>query len=177
MEFTEILMSIFTSEAFVNAVVAIIVAMIGVVAKYVTAFIEAKTENMKKRTQSEELRKVLDLVSDNAAKVVRVIEETVVKDLREKTADGKLDSKDIEEIQKRAKEMMIQTLSEESVNILQASIGNMEEYTTLLIEAALASMKEDKGIVNKIVVEDEEYILNGEEIEYSDDELEELFND
>lgn len=153
--FTEILLAIFTSEAFVNAVVAAIVAIIGVLAKYGVAFIEAQTEHMKTKTKNEELKNLLDQLDDRAAKVVLVLEETIVKELREKTADGKLTKEDVEEIQAKSKEMMIQTLNEESVVLLENAIGDLENYFTILLEAALANLKDDKKIVNKIQIEED----------------------
>lgn len=159
--FTEILLAIFTSEAFINAVVAAIVAIIGVLAKHAIAFIEAQTEHMKTKTKNEELKNLLDQLDDRASKVVLVLEETIVKELRDKTSDGKLSADDIADIQTRARELMIQTLSEESVVLLEQSVGNLEEYITILLEAALANLKVDKNIKNKIAIDsDAEAILD-----------------
>ena len=123
-----------------SAIPALIYLLVWI-AKYITALLKAKTEQIKANTESENAKIVLDTVSTNAIDIVMMLNQTVVEGLKAANADGKLTSEEAIEIKNRAFNMLITMLSEDAKEIISKLYGDVDTYLSNLIERVVLQVK------------------------------------
>lgn len=123
-----------------SAIPAIVYLLIWI-AKYITALLKVKTEQIKANTENEHMKVALDMVSANAIDIVTMLNQTVVEGLKAANADGKLSSEEAIAIKDQALNMLIAMLSEDAKEIISKLYGDVDTYLSNLIERVVLQVK------------------------------------
>lgn len=121
-----------------------ITATLGFVVPYVLKLLKKATEEVQGKTQNRFLQTVVGLVSDTAKAVVERLNQEVVDGLKEKSADGKLTMEEIKEIQDKAVNILLSTLSEEAKTAIAVVFGDVKTFLTLLLDSKVEEVKREK---------------------------------
>jgi len=111
------------------------------VAKWLTAFIKAKMGEVQERTSNETLKKYLGLITESATNIVYSLNQTMVEELKSKSADGKLTKEEAEQIKEIAVKLLISTLKEDALEFLTNTFDDAEEFLASLIEKIVVDAK------------------------------------
>lgn len=122
------------NELFQIVIIPLIIALGG----FAIAFFNAKTKELKAKTDSEMAHKYLEMLNTTISNAVLATTQTYVEALKNKNAFD-------EEAQKTAFEKtytaVFEVLNEEAVLYLQSLIGDLNTYVTNQIEASVKSYK------------------------------------
>jgi len=124
-------------ELLVPIITAAIVALIG----YGVAFLRAKTEALRLDVARQSLLAALSEAEKVARDAVMATNQVFVDNLKQGKADGKLSAEDAKAALDKAKEYFIGTLSRESISVLEAAVGPVQEWLGRFLEAKLYELK------------------------------------
>lgn len=121
---------------------------IGVLVKYLITLLQSKGIGF---TDSE-----ISNIEYTVNRVVRYMNQTIVNNMKEQSADGKLTEDQIYEIQNKALNLITGILSTDAVNALLQRYGeNYVDYIKVLIENAVIDEKEDSQyMIPEIILND-----------------------
>jgi len=131
-------------ELLLPIVVALLVALIG----YGVAYLRQKTAEINNKIARDSLDAALAEAEVVAINAVRATNQVLVDALREKNEDGKLTKEEALQALQTAKDYFIVTISKDSLKILTAALGPVEDWIGQLIEAKVAETKIEKQILS-----------------------------
>ena len=126
-------------EAGTNIVVALISLLAIVAVLYINklkAKVIVETEKINDQATREYAQGVLTKVTDVLSIAVDKMESTMVKELKDKSSDGKLTKEEQKEIADQAKKLANEILGTDMKNLLVGIIGDSEKY----VDAQIASL-------------------------------------
>lgn len=121
---------ILLSEEFVNIIGSLLVIILGFVVKYLK-------ENVKNST----VTKTVDIFERVVNNSVAFVQQTIVDDLKEANADGKLTDEEKEYVKKRAIAAINAQLSTESKEVLAQVFGDIDDIIDKWIESSVTKLK------------------------------------
>ena len=131
-----------------NALTGIGVALIGLGSSYLIYYIKKSTEKLKAQTKLIQDEATRNLINNALDKTVQVVNknvssasETIVKELKESTLDGKLSKEDGQVILNVVKGKVLTQLSDDIKGLASTEIGDIESYIETLIENSLKELK------------------------------------
>jgi len=133
-----------------NALTGIGIALIGLVGAYLTLLLRKATAKLKVQTNSIKDEATRNLVNNAIDKTVQVVNknvssasETIVKELKASTLDGKLTKEDGQVILNVVKGKVLTQLSDDIKGLASTEIGDIESYIETLIENSLKELKSE----------------------------------
>lgn len=131
-------------ELVLSAAVPAVTILLTWCASSLVSFLNTKKEEAKTKTNNETVKTYIDLVADNATNVVESLNQTLVEQLKAASADGKLTAEDATNIKNTAFTMLVDTLSDDVLEIIGTVFGDTKTYLNNVIEKAVTSSKKDK---------------------------------
>jgi hypothetical protein len=116
------------------AIGPIVTALVGLLAVYLTRLINQRIAN-------ERARDAVSRVGLAASAAVTQIEQTLVRQLKAKSADGKLSAVEAKAAAKAAFDQTMILLGESGVKIVDTGLDDLEAWIVSLIEVKVAAMK------------------------------------
>ena len=160
-------------ETLVQAVAAVASAGITALAVMAIAYFaklrkkaEAEIDKIDNESTQTYLNTILDTTYDTLSACIDKIEVTLVKQLKEASADGKLTKEDQERAAQAAIDLFKDVVNTDVMNSLTSIVGDTEKYLLTLIDSIVLNKKTDllKNGVNPAVtsgkVELAQYTLN-----------------
>ena len=133
-----------------NALTGIGIALIGLLGAYLTLLIRKATDKLKIQTnliKDEATRNLINNALDRTVQVVNAnvssASETIVKELKATTLDGKLSKEDGAIILGVVKGKVLTQLSDDIKGLASTEIGDIESYIETLIENSLKELKSE----------------------------------
>lgn len=133
-----------------NAITGIGIALIGLVSSYLVYFIKKATDKLKVQTNAIKDEATRNLVNNALDKTIEVVNknvssasETIVKELKASTLDGKLTTEDGKMILGVVKGKVLTQLSDDIKGLASTEIGDIESYIETLIENSLKELKSE----------------------------------
>ena len=130
-------------SALLEAATTIVVALISVLAIVAVLYINklkakviAETEKINDQATRDYAQGVLTKVTDALSIAVDKMESTMVKELKDKSSDGKLTKEEQKEIADQAKKLANEILGTDMKDLLVGIIGDSEKY----VDAQIASL-------------------------------------
>lgn len=115
-----------------------IIPILGVLTTFLISWINSKKEALKQQTNSETIRKYIDMLDNTITDCVIAMNQTYVNSLKQQ---GKFDA----EAQKKAfndvYNKVIAILGQDAIEYLNSAIGDLNEYITSKIEKEVSSNK------------------------------------
>lgn len=142
-------------SALLEAGTTIVVALISLLAIVAVLYINklkakviVETEKINDQATREYAQGVLTKVTDALSIAVDKMESTMVKELKDKSSDGKLTKEEQKEIADQAKKLANEILGTDMKNLLVGIIGDSEKY----VDAQIASLviKKKNELLGKI---------------------------
>ena len=123
---------------------------------YVTYLINKAVKYLKKKTEmldNEDDIKLLNSAIDGVDNLIKTnivaVENTLKPQLIKAIEDGKLDKEDLKDLSKTVKENTLNQLTDNTLEVLNYGIKDVDNYVETRIEKLLAEMKDsDDNIVN-----------------------------
>ena len=133
-----------------NAITGIGIALIGLGSSYLVYFIKKATDRLKVQTNAIKDDATRNLINNALEKTVQVVNanvssasETIVKELKASTLDGKLSKEDGQVILNVVKGKVLTQLSDDIKGLASTEIGDIESYIETLIENSLKELKSE----------------------------------
>ena len=130
---------------FFNAILPSLTLLMGALVSYylvkASARIKAETKTIKDKTTRELINKTLDDLTNLINVNVTSASETIVKELKASTLDGKLTKEDGKLILSNVKGKVLTQLSDSGKEVLSTTISDLEGYIESSIETALKQIK------------------------------------
>ena len=115
--------------------------MLGFLSTKLIAFINSKTEAVKKNIKNETVKTYIDVVSNTVSEVVQALNQEIVNGIKEASKDGKLTEDEAKEIKNKAIEKTLGILSDDAKETLTMVFGDLDTYISTLIESAVYKAK------------------------------------
>lgn len=135
-------------DALVNLLVTVAVGVIGIVGAYTTVCLNKITANIKSKTnkiENENQKALIESAIERVNDLVRVnvikAQETLVKEIVEKTEDGIFDKSDLRAVADVVKNDVIKQMGEQVTELVKVEINDLEGYVLAVIEKTLAELK------------------------------------
>ncbi|MDU4480337.1 hypothetical protein, partial [Clostridium sp.] len=135
-------------ESLTELFVIIACGAISVIAGYVTLYtkkliekVKAETDKVKDENQKALINSAIDRANDLVTKNVVKMEQTLVKEIKEKTEDGDIKKEELQKIATSVKENVLNQLSKESQDLINLEIKDLSGYIEAQIEVALGTLK------------------------------------
>lgn len=135
-------------DALVNLLVTVAVGVIGIVGAYTTVCLNKITANIKSKTnkiENENQKALIESAIERVNDLVRVnvikAQETLVKEIVEKTEDGIFDKSDLKAVADVVKNDVIKQMGEQVTELVKVEINDLEGYVLAVIEKTLAELK------------------------------------
>lgn len=106
---------------------------------YLIYFLNAKTKELKSKTDNEVAQKYLDMLNNTITSCVIATTQTYVESLK---AQGKFDKEAQEEAFKRTYENVVKLLTDEGKEYIENLVGDVQTYISNQIEAEVRINKE-----------------------------------
>lgn len=130
---------------FLNAILPSLTLLMGALVSYylvkASARIKAETKTIQDKTTRELINKTLDDLTNLINVNVTSASETIVKELKASTLDGKLTKEDGKLILSNVKGKVLTQLSDSGKEVLSTTISDLEGYIESSIETALKQIK------------------------------------
>ena len=140
-------------ESLTQLLVIIVCGAISVGTAYVTLYTKKLTEKAKAETQKIQnenqkllINSAIDRANDLVTKNVVKMEQTLVKEIKEKTEDGDIKKEELQKIAESVKENVLNKLSKESQDLINLEIKDLSGYIEAQIEVALGTLKNQVSI-------------------------------
>lgn len=115
-----------------------IVIIVGVLARYIIQFVQAKFQEIKAKTKNETELKYATMIEDTILKCVKTTNQTYVETLKKQ---GKFDEKAQEEAFKRTFDAVILMLGKDAMNYIKEITSDTNTYLKQLIESTVGDVK------------------------------------
>ena len=133
-----------------NALTGIGIALIGLGGAYLTLLLRKASDKLKVQTNAIKDEATRNLVNNALDKTIEVVNknvssasETIVKELKASTLDGKLTKEDGKVILEVVKGKVLTQLSDDIKGLASTEIGDIESYIETLIENSLKELKSE----------------------------------
>ena len=135
-------------ESLTQLLVIIACGAISVGTAYVTLYtkkltekVKAETDKVKDENQKALINSAIDRANELVTKNVVKMEQTLVKEIKEKTEDGDIKKEELQKIAESVKENVLNQLSKESQDLINLEIKDLSGYIEAQIEVALGTLK------------------------------------
>lgn len=135
-------------EALNSLLVTVAVGVIGIVGALTTVYlnkailnIKSKTNKIENENQKALVENAFNRVSDLVLVNVIKAQETLVKEILEKSEDGIFDKSDLKEVALVVKNNVISQMGTQIEDLVKLEIDDLEGYVSALIEKTLAELK------------------------------------
>lgn len=115
-----------------------IVVIVGVLARYIIQFVQAKFQEIKAKTKNETELKYATMIEDTILKCVKTTNQTYVETLKKQ---GKFDEKAQEEAFKRTFDAVVLMLGKDAMNYIKEITSDTNTYLKQLIESTVGDVK------------------------------------
>ena len=144
-----------------NLLTIVIGGALSVVSIYATIYINKAIEVAKAKAEQikdEKAKKIVDDTLDRTANLIKTnivaLENTTKVELIKDIQDGKIDYSELNTLATKVQENVINQLGQQSVDVLNQSLGDVNGYLASKIEETLADLKIDTtSSVSKTVIE------------------------
>ena len=140
------------NETLVNTLSTILVGVISIVFLQLFGYLRSKTSLIKdqqaKQIVDNTIEKVEKLINANIIKTENVSKPIMVQALQ----DGKIEKAELVKLRDEVRENVLSQLSQDSLDVLNDSLVDVEKYIDTKIESQLAILKEQEGIPVKHTV-------------------------
>jgi hypothetical protein len=126
------------SELISNIFQVCLLPLLGILTKYLVAFIAMKSEEMKQKTNNETAQKHLQMATDTITACVIATNQTYVESLK---AQGKFDKEAQEVAFNKTLEAVLALMNDEVKEYITEVFGDLNTYLTTQIEAAVNGTK------------------------------------
>lgn len=126
------------SELISNIFQVCLLPLLGILTKYLVAFIAMKSEEMKQKTDNEIAQKYLQMATDTITACVIATNQTYVESLK---AQGKFDKEAQEVAFNKTLEAVLALMNDEVKEYITEVFGDLNTYLTTQIEAAVNGTK------------------------------------
>ncbi len=128
-----------------------IIPLLGVLTTYLVMFIKNKTDQLKKENDNELYKKYMEMLSETITNCVIATNQTYVEAMKNKNA---FDSAAQKEAFNRTYNAVMNILSQDAVEFLNAAVGDLDTYIKKTIEAQVNFNKSpDRPIPVEVVTE------------------------
>ena len=128
-------------EVLMESLVTIVVALIGLAVAYGTHYIKKASQRLQEKSEMELVDNLIANVEHVVLVTVESAEQRVAKDLRDAVKDGKVDRAELLAVADSVKEQVLATLSDESIELLKKTFGDIETLIENMIESAVHNLK------------------------------------
>lgn len=135
-------------ESLTVLLVTIVCGAISVATAYISNYAKKLTEKAKAETakiENEAQKTLIDKAINRVDELITVnvvkMEQTLVKEIKEKASDGKIDKDELKEVAKIVENDVLNQLSKESKELISLEIDDINGYIAAQIELTLASLK------------------------------------
>ena len=141
------------NETLVNVLATIISGLIGMALLQLFTYLRNKTSLI----QDEQAKQIVDTTIDKVEKLINaniIKTENVSKPIMiQALQDGKIEKAELVKLRDEVRENVLSQLSQDSIDVLNDSLVDVEKYIDTKIESQLAILKEQEGIpVNHTVI-------------------------
>ena len=141
------------NETLVNILATIISGLIGIALLQLFTYLRSKTSLI----QDEQAKQIVDTTIDKVEKLINaniIKTENVSKPIMiQALQDGKIEKAELVKLRDEVRENVLSQLSQDSIDVLNNSLVDIEKYIDTKIESQLAILKEQEGIpVNHTVI-------------------------
>ena len=142
------------NETLVNILATIISGLIGIALLQLFTYLRNKTSLI----QDEQAKQIVDTTIDKVEKLINaniIKTENVSKPIMiQALQDGKIEKAELIKLRDEVRENVLGQLTQDSLNVLNDSLVDVEKYIDTKIESQLAILKEQEGIpVNHTVID------------------------
>lgn len=120
----------------------VILPLLGILTKYLVAWIRVKTDELQQKNDNELYDKYLDLLETTIVDCVIATNQTYVDALK---AEGKFDADAQKEAFKKTYEAVMQILTEDAKTYLMNALGDFDTFVNAKIEASVNTSKTSVG--------------------------------
>lgn len=135
-------------ESLTVLLVTIVCGAISVATAYISNYAKKLTEKAKAETakiENEAQKTLIDKAINRVDELITVnvvkMEQTLVKEIKEKASEGKVDKDELKEVAKIVGNDVLNQLSKESKELISLEIDDINGYIAAQIELTLASLK------------------------------------
>ena len=125
----------------IGGCLAIVTAYAGLLIARATQKIKLEIENLNDETQKKIFNDALDRVNSLLQTNIVAIENTVKKDMLDSIADGKIEKAELKTLADNVKNNVLKQLGNDSLEVLNNSLGDVNGYLEVKIEEILAQIK------------------------------------
>ena len=142
------------NETLVNLLATIISGLIGIALLQLFTYLRSKTSLI----QDEQAKQIVDTTIDKVEKLINaniIKTENVSKPIMvQALQDGKIEKAELVKLRDEVRENVLSQLSQDSIDVVNDSLVDVEKYIDTKIESQLAILKEQEGIpVNHTVID------------------------
>ena len=141
-------------ELLQNTVIQLLGIVIGgilaIASAYATLFVAKATQRAKveiEKLNDERQRKIMNATLNKVDELLRTniiaLENTVKKDMLVLIEDGKLEKDELKKLAQDVKENVLNQLGEDSIAVLNGTLGDVNGYLEVRIEEKLAEIKKE----------------------------------
>ena len=125
----------------IGGCLAIATAYAGLLIARATQKIKLEIENLNDETQKKIFNDALDRVDSLLQTNIVAMENTVKKDMLASIADGKIEKAELKTLANNVKNNVLKQLGDDSLEVLNNSLGDVNGYLEVKIEEILAQIK------------------------------------
>ena len=125
----------------IGGCLAIVTAYAGLLIARATQKIKLEIENLNDETQKKIFNDALDRVDSLLQTNIVAMENTVKKDMLASIADGKIEKAELKTLADNVKNNVLKQLGDDSLAVLNDSLGDVNGYLEVKIEEILAQIK------------------------------------
>ena len=125
----------------IGGCLAIVTAYGGLLIARATQKIKLEIENLNDETQKKIFNDALDRVDSLLQTNIVAMENTVKKDMLASIADGKIEKAELKTLADNVKNNVLKQLGDDSLAVLNNSLGDVNGYLEVKIEEILAQIK------------------------------------
>ena len=125
----------------IGGCLAIVTAYAGLLMARATQKIKLEIENLNDETQKKIFNDALDRVNSLLQTNIVAMENTVKKDMLDSIADGKIEKAELKTLADNVKNNVLKQLGDDSLAVLNDSLGDVNGYLEVKIEEILAQIK------------------------------------
>lgn len=125
----------------IGGCLAIVTAYAGLLIARATQKIKLEIENLNDETQKKIFNDALDRVDSLLQTNIVAMENTVKKDMLASIADGKIEKAELKTLANNVKNNVLKQLGDDSLAVLNDSLGDVNGYLEVKIEEILAQIK------------------------------------
>ena len=125
----------------IGGCLAIVTAYAGLLIARATQKIKLEIEKLNDETQKKIFNDALDRVDSLLQTNIVAMENTVKKDMLASIADGKIEKAELKTLADNVKNNVLKQLDDDSLEVLNNSLGDVNEYLEVKIEEILAQIK------------------------------------